>query len=103
MKINIFGSTGVIGIKSLDILKYNFPEIKINLLCAKNNLNILLKQIEYYKPNYVFLDNNSKYHILKKKIKSNIKILNYDELLSYLKTFCCGLLVGYIEEYPHQD
>ena len=32
MKINIFGSTGIIGSKTLAIIKNHFPEIKINLL-----------------------------------------------------------------------
>ena len=37
MNINIFGSTGVIGKKTLDLIDKNFPNIKINLLCAKSN------------------------------------------------------------------
>ena len=45
MKINIFGSTGVIGKKTLELIDKNFPNIKINLLCAKSNLKLLKKQI----------------------------------------------------------
>ena len=54
MNINIFGSTGNIGTKTLSIIKNNFPFIQVNLLLAnknyKNNkdksLNIKMK-IQY--------------------------------------------------------
>ena len=39
MNNNIYGSTGVIGRKTLDIISKYFPDIKINLLCAKSILN----------------------------------------------------------------
>ena len=45
MKINIFGSTGIIGSKTLDIISNYFPEIKINLLCANSNVKKFIKQI----------------------------------------------------------
>ena len=41
MILNIFGSTGVIGKTVLKIIKNQFPEYKINLLCAKNNIKLL--------------------------------------------------------------
>ena len=37
MKINIFGSTGEIGQKTLFIINKYFPTIRVNLLVAKNN------------------------------------------------------------------
>ena len=43
MKVNIFGSTGYIGKKSLEIIQNHFPDLKINLLCANRNINILLQ------------------------------------------------------------
>ena len=44
MIINIFGSTGVIGKKTLELIDLNFPQIKVNLLCAKSNITLLKKQ-----------------------------------------------------------
>ena len=44
MNINIFGSTGEIGSKSLIILKKYFPNIKINLLSANTNVKKLIQQ-----------------------------------------------------------
>ena len=60
MNINIFGSTGVIGKKTLELIDKNFPNIKINLFCAKSNLKLLKKQINKYKPKYAFLYDHEK-------------------------------------------
>ena len=84
MKINIFGSTGNIGVKSLNLIKTYFPKIKINLLCAKDNNKLLEKQITVFKPNYVFLENEKKSYALKKKITKETTILNYNDLQKYL-------------------
>ena len=84
MKINIFGSTGNIGVKSLNLINAYFPKIKINLLCAKDNIILLEKQIIRFNPNYVYLENEKKANILKKKINKRTKILNYNDLKKYL-------------------
>jgi 1-deoxy-D-xylulose-5-phosphate reductoisomerase len=84
MKINIFGSTGIIGSKTLDIIDNYFPDIKINLLCSNTNVKKLINQIENYSPKYVYLNDSNKINYLKKNINNNIKILNFNELKSYL-------------------
>ena len=84
MKINIFGSTGIIGTTTLDIIRNNFSDLKINLLCCNNNVYKLIKQIHIHSPKYVYLNNSKKINILKKNINNKTKILNYDELLYYL-------------------
>jgi len=84
MIINIFGSTGIIGSKTLDIINNYFPEIKINLLCSNTNVKKLINQINFYSPKYVFLNDNTKLNFLKNKINPNVKILNFNELISYL-------------------
>ena len=84
MKINIFGSTGIIGSKTLDIISKYFPEIKINLLCANSNVIKLIKQINTYSPKYVYLNDSKKLNILKKNINKKINILNLNELNFYL-------------------
>ena len=55
MNINIFGSTGVIGKKTLSIIDNDFPKLRVNLLCAKSNFKLLKEQIKKYKPKYAFL------------------------------------------------
>ena len=86
MKVNIFGSTGYIGKKSLEIIKKYFPNLKINLLCANKNINILEKQIKIYNPKYVYLFDQKKYHSLQKIITKNTKILNTKDLFVYLNS-----------------
>ena len=85
MNINIYGSTGIIGSKTLKILNDYFPKIKINLLCADKNVNKLIKQIHLYSPKFVYLNSKEKLSILKKNINSTTKILDYNELVYYLK------------------
>ena len=69
MNINIFGSTGIIGSKTLNIINNYFPAIKINLLCANKNVNKLIQQAKKYSPKYIYLNDNNKYIFLKKKYK----------------------------------
>ena len=84
MKVNLFGSTGYIGKKSLELIQNYFPDLKINLLCANRNINILEKQIKIYKPKYVYLYDQKKSETLKKIITKNTKILNKKDLFIYL-------------------
>ena len=98
MKINIFGSTGVIGKKTLQLIDKNFPELKINLLCAKSNSNLLLKQIHKYKPNYAYLYDNKKLSKFNYKIGIT-KILNFNELQSYLLSSKSDLSILAISGY----
>tara|TARA_B100000989_G_C19504924_1_gene456044 strand:- start:356 stop:1507 length:1152 start_codon:yes stop_codon:yes gene_type:complete len=83
MNINIFGSTGVIGKKTLELIETYFPNLKINLLCAKSNINLLKKQIQKYKPKYAFLYDLDKFSKINTEI-GKTKLLNFNELQSYL-------------------
>ena len=84
MNINIFGSTGIIGSKTLNMLTNYFPSIKINLLCANNNVSKIIKQSHLHKPKYIYLNNENKIKYLKKNIYHSTKILNFDDLKAYL-------------------
>lgn len=85
MKINIYGSTGIIGSKTLLLISKYFPNIKVNLLCANSNVKKFIKQIYIYKPKYVYLNNINKKNYLISKIPSRTKLLNYEDLKIYLK------------------
>ena len=85
MIVNVYGSTGVIGKTFLRIIKNQFPEYKINLLCAKNNIKLLVKQCKVFNTRYVYLDNQKKINILKSILPKEIKILNENELKEYLQ------------------
>mgnify|MGYP006091989961 CR=1 FL=1 len=85
MKINIFGSTGEIGKKSLSIIKKFFPDLRINLLVANNNYKMLIKQINIYQPKYIYINNIKFYNLLKKyDFQKNTKILSTKEFIEYL-------------------
>tara|TARA_B100001059_G_scaffold196356_1_gene201279 strand:- start:177 stop:1316 length:1140 start_codon:yes stop_codon:yes gene_type:complete len=99
MRINIFGSTGIIGSKTLDIINNFFPKIKVNLLCANSNVRKLIRQIEFYSPKYVYINDTSKSDFLKKNIKNNIKVLNFIELKSYLRNSNSDLTLLAISGY----
>ncbi len=83
MNINIYGSTGVIGRKTLDIISKYFPDIKINLLCAKSNIKLLNDQIYKHKPKYAFLYDMEKISSFNTLVDKT-KFLNQKELQSYL-------------------
>ena len=85
MNINIYGSTGTIGLKTLGIVEKNFSNIKVNLLCAKSNIKLLKKQIHKFKPKYAFLNDYYKFTNFPRKIGSTY-ILNFEELKNYLSS-----------------
>ena len=98
MNINIFGSTGTIGLKTLEIIDESFPALKINLLCAKSNILLLKKQIDKFKPKYAFIYDEEKASTQNKKI-GNTKILNFKELINYLSSSKSNLSVLAISGY----
>ena len=86
MKINIFGSTGIIGKKSLLILSKYFPKININLLVANKNYKLLISQAKIYKPKYIYINNRKYYQFIKQELAdTKIMILDNEQLHSYLK------------------
>ena len=100
MNINIFGSTGNIGTKSLHILKKYFPKISINLLTANFNHIKLTNQANYFNPKYIHLNDLSKFNYLKKNLNNKkIIILDKQDLTSYLKSSVSELSILAISGY----
>lgn len=67
-KITILGSTGSIGINTLDIVRRNKDRFRIIGLTAGGNADLLEKQIREFKPKYAALFDEKKAAILKKKV-----------------------------------
>jgi len=98
--ILILGSTGSIGLNTLEIAR-SFPDkIKITGLSANNNIEYLEKQIEEFHPETVAVRNEKSATELKRKIGNKCEVLpgdeglleltrrnNYDILLSALVGF----------------
>ncbi len=70
--ICILGSTGSIGVLSLDIVNKKKKFFQIYALLANKNYNLILKQIKKYKPKYYIISDKKVF----KKVKKNIKIKN---------------------------
>ncbi len=99
MKINIFGSTGIIGSKTLELIHKYFPKININLLCAGSNYKKLLLQVKKFNPNFIYLQDETKLKFIKNKLPINTKILNFKELNQYLKNSKSDLSILAISGY----
>ena len=80
----ILGSTGSIGCSTLDVVKSNPGMFDIQLLAAKKNHPLLFKQIKLFKPNFVYLDDESSLIKLKSEIKSidnTLEVMNNEQNL----------------------
>ncbi|MCT4564096.1 MAG: 1-deoxy-D-xylulose-5-phosphate reductoisomerase [Maledivibacter sp.] len=74
--ITILGSTGSIGTQTLDVIR-NYPDaFKIIAISGNNNIDLLLKQIQEFKPEYVAVyDENNAKELKSRVVNSNVKIL----------------------------
>ena len=66
-RVNIFGSTGSIGISTLNIIRNNKDLFEVTSLIAGNNIEKLIEQIEEFKPKHVYIKSKENYLLLKEK------------------------------------
>ena len=80
--ISILGSTGSVGLNTLEIIDKKKNFFKPFIFSANKNYDLICKQILKYKPNFFVINDKQIYKKVKKKfIKSKVKILkNYDNL-----------------------
>ena len=98
--VNIYGSTGQIGSKSLSIIKKFFPFLKINLLVANKNYIKLIKQANIFKPKFVCINDRSKISYLKKNIKNkNTEIIESNDLSKFKKLLKSDISILAISGY----
>ena len=93
MNINIFGSTGTIGTKTLKIIEKYYPFITINLLTANSNYKKFIYQIKKYKPKAVFIKNEKYFNILKKNINYKLIYISNNEIHDYLNSTKTNLTI----------
>jgi 1-deoxy-D-xylulose-5-phosphate reductoisomerase len=89
-KIGILGSTGSIGINSLEVIKNlnrNGFNIRITFLTSNNRIDLLAKQVDELHPETVFIQNQQKANEFRKNYNFNkCKIFdNFSEFLKYLR------------------
>ena len=76
-KISILGSTGSIGISTLNIIDKKKKLFEVYLLLANKNYKVICHQIKKYNPKYFIVsDQRTFYRVLKKFKKRKTKILN---------------------------
>lgn len=71
-RVAIFGSTGSIGIQSLEVIQEQSDYFGVELLTAYNNAKLLIEQAIKYKPNVVVIGNDDNYQEVSKAL------FNYD-------------------------
>lgn len=67
-KIALLGSTGSIGRQTLEVADWFTEEIEIIALAAYSNVDLLVKQVEKYRPSVVVIADESKYLELREKL-----------------------------------
>jgi 1-deoxy-D-xylulose-5-phosphate reductoisomerase len=88
-KITILGSTGSIGLSALDVIKKNPGRFQVVALAAGQNVNLLKKQIEIFKPKLVYVSTKENALKLRQDLTLNykIKILYDKEGLNEIASF----------------
>ena len=84
-KIIILGSTGSIGKQTLEIIKKDRKKFKVELLSTDKNINLITKQIKFFKVKNIVVTNHKKYKLLKKKIKAANIFPNFKNLDKIIK------------------
>ena len=87
-KIAILGSTGSIGVNTLNILKRDKKSFEVNLLTTNKNINKIFKQAKEFKVKNIIISDSICYRKAKIKFrKSNIQIFNnFDHLNKIIRT-----------------
>ncbi|MST61925.1 1-deoxy-D-xylulose-5-phosphate reductoisomerase [Peptostreptococcus anaerobius] len=87
MKISILGSTGSIGTQTLDIVREHSDLFSIEGITTNKNVDLLVEQIEEFKPKKVAIFDRYKYEyflsILESKRKNDVYRSVYDNLEVY--------------------
>ena len=98
--INIFGSTGEIGNKTLNILNKFYKSIKINLLVSNQNYIKLIKQTNHYNPNFICIIDYKKIPYIKKHINlKKTKIIHPNDLNFFLNSSFSDLSILSVSGY----
>ena len=98
-KITIFGSTGSIGLSTLDIISQHNDKYEIVGLSINNNYEKLLEQVSAFKPKIVSIKDTKAFEKFKNRnTLKNLKILNgsdsFDDILNYETDIVVAAITG---------
>ncbi len=79
-KISLLGSTGSIGVNTLDVIQRNPESFKILAMSAGSNINLFAEQIRKFKPKVAALFDEQKIPALKERVADiDVEILSGEE------------------------
>ncbi|MBC8080508.1 MAG: 1-deoxy-D-xylulose-5-phosphate reductoisomerase [Gorillibacterium sp.] len=73
-KIAILGSTGSIGTQTLDVIAHDNERYSVEALAAGHNIELLLKQIEQFRPKVVSVHTKEHAEQIKQRTKGDIQV-----------------------------
>lgn len=92
--IAIFGSTGSIGVNSIEVIN-KFPDkFKIKCLTANKNIDLLIQQTNDVKPECVIISDEKKYQELKTRIKNTKILYGKDAFNTFLENSDIDILIN---------
>lgn len=68
-RIALLGSTGSIGVQTLEVINSHADLFSVSVLTAQNNVALLIEQAKKFIPNEVVIGNSQKYSLLKEALK----------------------------------
>jgi 1-deoxy-D-xylulose-5-phosphate reductoisomerase len=81
-RIALFGSTGSIGVQSLEVVRANPDKFTVEILTAQNNDELLVKQALENNPDMVIIGDEKKYEKVKSRLSSKpIKVFAGEQAL----------------------
>ena len=98
-KVTIFGSTGSIGLSTLDIINQHKDKYEVVGLSINNNYHKLLEQVSVFSPKIVSIKDSISYEKFKdENTNQSLKILNgsdsYDDILDYDTDIVVAAITG---------
>ena len=98
-KVTIFGSTGSIGLSTLDIINQHKDKYEVVGLSINNNYQKLLEQVSVFSPKIVSIKDSSSFEKFKdENTNKALKILNgsdsYDDILDYETDIVVAAITG---------
>ncbi|MCP5062747.1 MAG: 1-deoxy-D-xylulose-5-phosphate reductoisomerase [Ignavibacteriae bacterium] len=78
-KILLLGSTGSIGVSTLDVIRSFKDKFEVFALTANSNIELLEQQVAEFNPKFVVVRNEDKYDEVKNKLNGKCKVLGGEE------------------------
>ena len=82
-RVALLGSTGSIGVQTLEVIRSHPDRFEVEVLTAQNNAELLVKQALEFIPNAVVICNEDKYRLVKEVLDPHgIKVYTGDQALA---------------------